>query len=230
MGRLIATLIRHGDYQQLADAPSAHQPFPLTPLGEQQAGSGGVALAAELRRRDWTLHPVIDSSQLLRAWQTADIIAGQQSPRPVVQAFDTLAERSVGLVGNLTVGQIERLLREDPRYQVAPPGWKADGHYCLPFPGAESLHQAGERVAAHIERRMATLSRTVADVQVKVFVGHGAAFRHAACHLGVLVSAQIAALSMYHVQPIYLERLPDGRWRQLAGEWKQRQAGEVLRD
>lgn len=227
MARLIAALVRHGDYQQLTDVPSAHQPFPLTSLGEQQARQGGVALADLLQQRAWCLHPVIDSSQLLRAWQTADIIAAQQASVPPVQAFDALAERSVGLVGNLTVSRIERLLREDPRYQQAPAGWKADSRYCLPFPGAESLMQAGERVAAHIEQRMASLPASAAEAQVKVFVGHGAAFRHAACQLGALEERRIPALSMYHVSPVYLERLADGRWQHLAGDWKQRQSGDA---
>ena len=44
MPRLIAALIRHGDYRQLPDTPSAHQPFPLTDLGEHQAREAAAAL------------------------------------------------------------------------------------------------------------------------------------------------------------------------------------------
>ena len=36
MARKFAALIRHGDSQQLAGTPSAHQPFPLTGEGFAQ--------------------------------------------------------------------------------------------------------------------------------------------------------------------------------------------------
>ena len=37
MPRLVAALLRHAEYRQLPDTPSAHQPFPLTDKGRQQA-------------------------------------------------------------------------------------------------------------------------------------------------------------------------------------------------
>ena len=37
MARLFAALIRHGEYAQLPDTPSAHQPFALTDKGRAQA-------------------------------------------------------------------------------------------------------------------------------------------------------------------------------------------------
>ena len=43
MSGLIAVFIRHGDYQQLPDTPSAHQPFPLTQAGEKQAQQAAVS-------------------------------------------------------------------------------------------------------------------------------------------------------------------------------------------
>ena len=55
----------------------------------------------------------------------------------------------------------------------------------------------------------------------KIVVGHGGAFRHAARELGVLSEADVAALSMYHAQPVYLARR-EGRWQQVAGRWKVR--------
>jgi 2,3-bisphosphoglycerate-dependent phosphoglycerate mutase len=57
---------------------------------------------------------------------------------------------------------------------------------------------------------------------LQLFVGHGAAFRHAAHCLGVLAFEQIARLSMYHARPVYLEYLPDGRWQHIGGAWKMR--------
>ena len=124
-------------------------------------------------------------------------------------------------MANLTIAQIEDALRQDPRASSPPADWKADSHYCLPLQGAESLLEAGERVAAHLLQSMTALPRGDHD-QVKLFVGHGAAFRHAACHLGVLKFEQLRQLSMFHCQPVMLEYLPDGNWRHVEGDWKVR--------
>jgi len=129
--------------------------------------------------------------------------------------------RSVGCAANLTVEQISQVIHDDPRYPDLPQYWKSDSEYCLPLQGAESLLQAGERVAAHLSRRMAAVKNSQADI-LKLFVAHGAAFRHAAYHLGVLEYDQIARLSMYHAQPVFLEYLDDGNWRHIDGEWKVR--------
>ena len=222
--RLLAALMRHGDYHQLPHTPSAHQPFALNANGRQQAVAGADKLAAGLAGLGGVLEPVIDSSRLLRAWQTARLIADSLPSGAAIAEFDALAERGVGTAANLSIEQIEQVLDSDPRYPSPPTGWKADSHYQLPFPGAESLLQAGERVAGHIRTRMSQLDSidTAAAVRVKLFVGHGAAFRHAAYHLGVLKFHQIAMLSMYHAEPLFLECLADGRWRQVAGHWKQR--------
>jgi broad specificity phosphatase PhoE len=225
MSRLIAALIRHGDYQQLPDTPSAHQPYPLNSVGETQAREGAQVLYDTLKRHGWSLVPSIDSSRLLRAWQTATIfaerLAEQSSCTPPVESYDELAERGVGCLANLTIAQIEDVLRLDPRVSDPPAGWKADSHYRLPLQGAESLLEAGGRVAAHLLQAMAALPPAGHD-RVKVFVGHGAAFRHAACHLGVLEFGQLRQLSMFHCQPVMLEYLPNGNWRHVEGDWKVR--------
>ena len=225
MARLIAALIRHGDYQQLPDTPSAHQPWPLTSQGETQAREGAQCLHDMVTRNGWTLEPLIDSSRLLRAWQTATVFAGRlaelSSFTPVIESYDALAERGVGCLANLTIAQIEDVLRQDPRVSSPPAGWKADSHYRLPLQGAESLLEAGERVAAHLLQSMSSLPSDASD-RVKVFIGHGAAFRHAACHLGVLAFEQLRQLSMFHCQPVMLEYLPDGSWRHVEGDWKVR--------
>ena len=225
MARLIAALIRHGDYQQLPDTPSAHQPWPLNSQGENQSREGAQRLYDSATRNGWTLEPSIDSSRLLRAWQTstilADSLAELSSFKSYIESYDALAERGVGCLANLTITQIEDILRQDPRVSSPPAGWKADSHYCLPLQGAESLLEAGERVAAHLLQTMAALPRDGQD-RVKLFVGHGAAFRHAACHLGVLEFGQLRQLSMFHCQPVMLEYLPDGNWRHVEGDWKVR--------
>ena len=225
MARLIAALIRHGDYHQLADTPSAHQPYPLNNAGESQAREAVQQLHELMLRNDWSLVPAIDSSRMLRAWQTAAILADGlaklASFKQAVESYDALAERGVGCLANLTTAQIEAVLQQDPRVSEPPADWKADSHYCLPLQGAESLLQAGERVAAHLSQSMAALTPGEHD-RIKLFVGHGAAFRHAAYYLGVLELGQIRQLSMYHCRPVMIEYLPGGQWRHVEGEWKVR--------
>jgi 2,3-bisphosphoglycerate-dependent phosphoglycerate mutase len=234
MSRVIAALLRHGDYQQLVDTPSAWQPFALTETGCDQAERSVTLLKGILQMFNWELWPVIDSSRLLRGWQTADIIRqGLRAMHPTslkIDSFDELAERSLGSVANLTLRQIESVMQMDPRYQQPPPDWKSNSHYQLPMQGAESLMQAGERVARHIDNRLAELQQQVEIDTVKLFVGHGAAFRHAAYHLGVLSFDQIETLSMYHCRPVFLERKYAGAWRHLTGEWKVRSRGDAFVD
>jgi 2,3-bisphosphoglycerate-dependent phosphoglycerate mutase len=225
MARLIAALIRHGDYHQLPDAPSAHQPWPLNSAGETQALEGAQRLHDIIVRNDWTLVPAIDSSRLLRAWQTAvifaDGLADLAPSLPQIESYDELAERGVGSAANLTIAQIEAVLRQDPRVSDPPADWKADSHYRLPLQGAESLLEAGERVAAHLSQSMAALPPDGPD-RIKIFVGHGAAFRHAAYHLGVLAFEQLRQLSMFHCRPVMIEYLAGGQWRHVEGDWKVR--------
>ena len=233
MARLIAALIRHGEYHQLADTPSAHQPWPLTSEGESQAQEAAQQLHEVILRNDWSLVPAIDSSRMLRAWQTAVILADglaeRASCKTSVESYDALAERGVGCLANLTTTKIEAVLRQDPRVSEPPADWKADSHYCLPLQGAESLLQAGERVAAHLTQSMAALAPGEHD-RIKIFVGHGAAFRHAAWHLGVLEFGQIRHLSMYHCRPVMIEYLPGGHWRHVEGEWKVRSESSHFTD
>ena len=230
MAGLIAALIRHGDYYQLAGTPSAHQPFPLNQQGQVQAAQAAQILREEIGRHGWKLLPVIDSSRMLRAWQTARIIADGLADllpaAPSLQEFDALAERGLGCAANLTVEQIREILQQDPRHAEPPSNWKANSEYRLPLQGAESLLEAGARVADHLSHRMAAMS----GAGVKLFVGHGAAFRHAAYHLGVLEFEQIARLSMFHGRPVFLEYRPSGGWRQVAGEWKVRDKNSQYRD
>ena len=234
MARLIAALVRHGEYRQLPDTPSAHQPFPLNAEGEQQARAAAGELGTIVSENGWVLDPVIDSSHMLRAWQTAGIFARELADVTGnaigIESHDALAERGVGCAANLTVTQIEAILRDDPRVPEPPPaGWKADSNYRLPLQGAESLMQAGQRVAAHLERAMAAMQKDGQD-RLKLFVGHGAAFRHAACHMGVLEFDQLGQLSMYHCQPVLIEYLPDGRWLHAGGDWKVRGAHSAFTD
>ena len=234
MARTIAALVRHGDYRQLPDTPSALQPFPLTALGEQQARQGGQTLRADMAQHGWVPAARVDSSRMLRAWQTARIIVRELADllpgESRIESFDALAERSVGCAANLDVSRIEAILRDDPRFEAPPAGWKADSHYRLPLQGAESLLEAGRRVADHIDGALRELGADARRDTVMLFVGHGAAIRHAAHHLGVLTFDDIARLSMYHAAPVYLERHADGSWQHVGGEWKVRAARDGFTD
>lgn len=234
MPRLIASIIRHGDYHQLPDAPSAHQPFPLNEKGREQAQQAAVVLRQILDKHGWQLSSQVDSSQLLRGWQTADIVIDGLKDRfdhqPEHFAFEALAERGLGSAANLTTMQIEQILSQDPRFDAPPADWKSNSHYQLPLQGAESLLQAGKRVAQHMQTRMQALASDIQQDTLKLFVGHGAAFRHAAYHLGILEFEQIKQLSMYHAQPVYLEYQQNGEWRHIDGQWKVRAKVSEFKD
>lgn len=230
---LIAALIRHGEYHQLADTPSAHQPFPLNREGEEHARAAAQAVFEAMQRNNWQLIRSIDCSHMLRAWQTAHIIADQLhgllDSEITLESFDALAERGLGCAANLTLHEIEAVIQQDPRFPELPPGWKADSRLRLPLQGAESLLEAGERVAGHLNLRMAALADERrgathahgATGRLKLFAGHGGAFRHAAYHLGLLKFEQLASLSMFHGRPVFLEYSASG-WRHIEGEWKPR--------
>jgi 2,3-bisphosphoglycerate-dependent phosphoglycerate mutase len=223
--RLIAALLRHGDYRQRRDTPSAHQPFALTAEGEAQSRDAAIELDAVLTRELWRLHPVIDSSHMLRAWQTADVLMRALDEEGLqIECFDEMAERCVGAAANMSQEEIREVISSDPRYSSLPEAWKADSYFRLPFQGAESLWQAGERLAGHLNQRMEELIVHAREDVVKLFVGHGAAFRHAACHLGVLDIDQVAALSMHHARPVFIEFIAPDEWRHVKGDWKQRNA------
>lgn len=225
-----AVLIRHGRYHQLPDTPSAHQPFALTRAGTGDATRGAALVDAMASAHGWDIHPVIHTSNLLRAWQTASILEASLPGVEALHGADALAERSVGLAANLRMDQIEQVLRDDPRHAPAPPGWKSRSDYRLPLAGAESLLDAGERVAGHLRRTMASLSPHPGRATMVLFVGHGAAFRHAAVHLGALELDEVATVSMFHAVPVALAAPAHGAWSRVAGAWKPRPAHDLAPD
>ncbi|MCP8899308.1 histidine phosphatase family protein [Gilvimarinus xylanilyticus] len=219
-------LIRHGDYRQKANTPSAHQPYPLTPAGENQAEACAEQLNALAAELELNISSCIHTSPLLRAWQTGDIIRRRWGdPNIQLQQTQALSERCVGSVANLTIAEIEQLLRADPRYPRPPLNWKARSDYCLPFPGAESLNQAGKRVADYINQ----LCETAPAHSLTPLVGHGAAFRHGACALGILSPEDVARLSMFHAQAVIIAQT-DAGWIHLAGQWKPRPSPREFTD
>lgn len=220
-------LIRHGAYRQRAGAPSARQPYPLTDAGIAQARAGAETLSGMIADHGMQPAPIIFSSRQLRAWQTAREILTRlrELGHPVegIEETSALAERGLGSAANLTVAEIEAILRDDPRHDPPPPGWKSDSDYRLPLEGAESLTEAGQRVARH-------LVDTARPGQLTIHVGHGASFRHACCHLGLIDRTEIPKLSMFHARPSLICHDSHGRWRHLAGAWKIRAPEEDPKD
>lgn len=234
LASLIVAFVRHGEYQQPPGVPSAHLPYPLTSDGIKQASDAAQSLKKIALEKSWKICPVIDSSRQLRAWQTASIIASElqqhTSSDVTVESFEQLAERGLGSAANLTVEQIESVVAADPRFEPLPAGWKADSNFRLPLQGAESLMQAGERVNRHVAGRANSLMQVISEDTLKIFIGHGAAFRHAAVHMGLMTTEKAVALSMYHCTPLYFERREDrqnNNWHHIAGEWKIRKAKGV---
>lgn len=226
MPRLIAAFIRHGAYEQPEGVPSAHLPHPLTEAGRVQAREAAEALATEASAAGWHIQDVICCSRMRRAYETAvilaNVLAGRGGQQFSILEDDALAERGVGAAANLTVDAIAALVAADPRYPPLPPGWKADSRFRLPFQGAESMLDAGHRVATCVEHHMSSLEASATGDTLQLFIGHGGAFRHAACVLGLLDLAEVKELSMHHCRPVYLERLGPSEWRHIGGAWKQR--------
>lgn len=234
--RIVAALVRHGDYLQPDRVPSASLPHPLSDVGIEQARSLGYALHDEGRGLGLVLDPVLDCSVLLRARQTADLATEslnriEKSHRDAVEfsvaEFAELGERSVGAAANLTIEQIEAALRADPRCPELPTGWKGHPRFRLPVPGSESLMMAGARVAAHIERRAHELRSAGGHDVLKLFIGHGGALRHAAVCMGALDLLEVPHVSMHHCGYVLVEHILDphggpGRWQKVGGRWKER--------
>ena len=227
MARTYFAFLRHAAYHQRTGAPSARQPWALTDTGVQQASEGAEILHDMLRDHALTLAPVIHCSRQLRAWQTADALAAtlRTLGHEITELRETsdLAERGLGSAANLTVAQIEEALATDPRYTAPPKGWKSDSDYCLPLEGAESLMAAGARVATHLQN-------TGVPDRVTIHVGHGASFRHACHHLGLLSRDDIKRFSMFHARPSLICRDADGIWQHLAGDWKIREPKDEPKD
>ena len=219
MSQLIA-FIRHGDYHQQAQTPSAWQPYPLNDDGRQQAQQCAHAIHAFLQSETWTLSPTVHCSVLLRAYQTAELMthAWPDALPFHISSSPLLNERCVGSFANLSISAIEEICSNDPRYGALPENWKSRSDFCLPAPGAESLIQAGQRVAHYIQQ----LVDNAADNSMHLIVGHGAALRHAAYHFGVLAMEDLARLSMHHAQAVYLQYSQE-QWSHYAGDWKIRQ-------
>ncbi|MEM5582760.1 histidine phosphatase family protein [Roseibium sp. AS2] len=228
-----AILVRHADYLQKPETPSALQPYALSGQGREQAREAGAELSALAADHGWQVSPEVFCSRQQRAWQTATLLAQVFSEKTGARLRVTedaaLAERSVGAFANMTVAEIEQVLAEDPRLASPPQDWKANSHYTLPVEGAESLMDAGRRVATFLRDRISSLASDP-GANAQIYVGHGAAFRHAAHDLGVLGFDDIRKLSMHHARPVVLKFSPVTGWSHFGGAWKERRPLETALD
>lgn len=220
----IAVFMRHGHYPQPQGVPSAHLPYRLSESGAEQAQAGALSLAHWLSQQDTSLDPVIDSSHLPRARQTAEIVARtlaqEWGQRTEVRQYEALAERSVGAFANLSVSKIEQILVEEMGLPSPPPGWKRDPNYRLPVVGAESLLESGKRILDHVAERLSP------DRSAKLFVGHGGAFRLAAALGAALPMNEVNQLSMHYGGWVAFQASPANAGsldlKKIGGAWKVR--------
>ncbi|MCB1646340.1 MAG: histidine phosphatase family protein [Pseudomonadales bacterium] len=220
----VMALLRHGDYLQPENVPSAHLPWALTAEGERQAAEAAQQIRVWADRHGLLIASRIVTSRQLRAWQTGRIIADCLAITEI-EENPALAERSVGSVANLTVEEISAVASQDPRIGELPDNWKSDSYYRLPFQGAESLMEAGQRVATALKEAMQGIN----PGELQIVVGHGASIRHAMTYLDLLKPHEVAGLSMYHCQPVWLSQSADGQWSHIDGAWKVRRS-EAFRD
>lgn len=218
-------LIRHGEYEQRAETPSALQPYPLTAEGAEEVRKQAKQFGAWVADHGYRLEADIHCSTLLRAWQTAEIFREELAAffvgDPQTLSVPALCERSVGALANLSVSEIERVVERDPRLAPLPAGWKSNSNFRLPFDGAESLLEAGERVAGHLQ----SLPVFGPDKRIQLVVGHGASFRHASYHLNIIQFGDIRQLSMFYGHPVVFEH-QNQQWTRVYGHWKTRRTAD----
>ena len=222
-GRRIAAFVRHGHFDRPDQTASGHSPRPLSATGRDQATAAAGPIAALCREHGLTVDKRIESSQLLRAWETASLLATALEAETdrshhVIQR-DELIERGLGSAANLTFETIGELLGADPRIGPLPEGWRRMPEFRLPLPGAESLMQAGARTAARVVASMDSMPDDDPTDLARLFVAHSGCLRHAAVVLGAIDVRHVAGLSMGFLDCVLLERLPNGDWIHLAGEF-----------
>ena len=151
-------IVRHGETPWNADRRlQGHQDIPLNDLGLVQAEAAGQYL---LRRHQQTPFAAVVSSDLLRAYQTAEAVA--QALDMPVQSKPALRERHYGLFEGKTP-------KEAAAYDPVAYGALVERADLAAAPGAAEPLQA---MLERIEQCMLDLARVYAD-QAVVIVTHG---------------------------------------------------------
>ena len=223
-GRRVAGFIRHGHFDRPDATASAHSLLPLTSRGRSQARRAADDVLATCEELELELDTRIECSQLLRAWETARVLAAalgeERGERFRVVEREALIERGLGSAANLTFDEIRELLDVDPRIGALPEGWRRLPEFRLPVQGAESLMQAGARAASCIAQSLESIPEDDPRDVLRLFVAHSGCLRHAAVALGAIDVRVVPQLSMDFAQAVYVERLPNGDWVHVAGRFK----------
>ena len=117
------------------------------------------------------------------------------------------------------------MLAQDPRIAPLPKGWRRLPEFRLPVQGAESLMQAGARVAARVSSSVNSIPTEDSRDVMRLFVAHSGCLRHAAVALGALDVRKVPGLSMGFAQTVLIEQLPNGEWIHLAGQFEKHLPG-----
>lgn len=223
--------LRHAEYQQPQNVPSALLPHPLTAKGKEQTIAGAQKLIEFFKKNQNEIPPSIECSSALRAYETAKIISSEFANHfgiaPTIIQTDELTERRLGPMANLTVKEIEAIIKKDDRYNNPPQGWKSSRNYKLPYIGCESLLEAGRRVANYITTQPQFSFNSSNKNFYRIIVGHGASFRHAASELTILQEEDIPKLSMFYAEPLFFQN-KDKNWEHIGGNWKIRSNNENI--
>jgi len=225
--------VRHGHFDRPDGTASAHSLFPLSAEGRRQAERAANPILGMCEDLELEIDTRIESSQLLRAWETANIVASALTERMfertgqrfhVIQR-DELIERGLGSAANMTFEQIQEILAKDPRLGPLPDGWRRMPEFRLPVQGAESLMQAGARVAGRVATSIGSIPDGDPRDVVRVFVAHSGCLRHAAVALGALDVRSVPELSMDFAQAVMIERLSNGDWVHVGGQFRKHLSG-----
>jgi 2,3-bisphosphoglycerate-dependent phosphoglycerate mutase len=228
-GRRVAAFVRHGHFDRPEGTASAHSLYPLSAEGRGQATRAAVPILEMCRDLDLEIDSRIEASQLLRAWQTAKIVGEALGERTgerfyVIQR-DELIERGLGSATNMTFERIHEMLAADPRVGPLPDGWRRMPEFRLPVQGAESLMQAGARVASRVASSINSIPDDDERDVVRLFVAHSGCLRHAAVALGAVDVRVVPGLSMDFAQTVMIEKLPNGDWVHVGGQFRKHLSG-----
>ena len=228
-GRRIAAFVRHGHFERPEGVASAHSLFPLSERGRDEARNAADPILELCEEMSLELDPRIEASQLLRAWETANLIAESLETRTgkrfhVLQR-DELVERGLGSCANMPFDEIRAMLAADPRLGVLPEGWRRMPEFRLPVQGSESLMQAGARTATRVATSLDSIPAEDPRDLMRLFVAHSGCLRHAAVQLGALDVRVVPGLSMDFAQSVFVEKLRNGDWIHIAGQFKKQLPG-----
>ena len=189
-------LVRHGETDwNAARRIQGSTDIPLNDTGRAQARATATGLAERMAEQYGGVRPIVVSSDLSRAHETAQIIAAELGT-DVAHAYPQLRERSYGVAEGITVDEYRARFGEFNRDNVP----EAESDDALRIRAVDALR----RIARDVRR-----SHAPADVPV-IAVSHGAfiaqLIRHASAGQFPLAGERLANAST-HVFRVERDRL-----------------------